>query len=214
MGFQQQNPIPSLKHPNYNFNFRPKLWKLLVTIPIVLSSRIKIIKNPPLCLLWTCWSAPFLELQVRKEEWWMTEQEMKEAEEILELELEEVLKDTDHRINKDFHLIILHNTIPLSYIHIFLRLIWAYLPPPMGITFPITTTNHSNPLKLNTRTLTTMLTLSIRLNRAITTLVLSQPLQLHSSQSSLTPRIPLSFLKLSLTSSIKETITLILGAQQ
>lgn len=55
----------------------------------------------------------------------MIEQEMKEAEEILELELEEVLKDTDRRINKDFHLIILHNTIPLSYIRIFLSLIWA-----------------------------------------------------------------------------------------
>lgn len=102
----------------------------------------------------------------------MIEQEMMEEEEILELELEEVLKDIDHRINRDFHLI-LHNTIPLSCIHIFLSLTWAYLPLPMGITFPITTTNRN---KLNTLTPTTMLTLSIKLNRAITTLLLSQPL--------------------------------------
>lgn len=214
MELQQQKPIPSLRHLNYSFNSRPKLWKLLVTIAMVLNSRTRTIKNPTRCLLWTCWSAPFLELQVRKEEWWTIEEEMREAEAILELELEEVLRDTDHRINRDFHLIILHNTIPLSYIRIFLILTWAYLPPPMDITFHITTTNHSNPLKLNILTPTTMLTLSIKLNRAITTFLLSQPLQLHSNKSSLTPPIPLSFLKLSLTSSIKVTITLTLGAQQ
>lgn len=144
----------------------------------------------------------------------MIEQEMREAEEIPELELEELLKDTDHRINRDFRLIILHSTIPLSYIRIFLSLTWAYLPPPMGITFPITTTNPSNLRKLNTLTHTIMLTLSIKLNRAITTSLLSQPRPLHSSKSSLTPLILVSFLKLSWTSSIKETITLTLGAQQ
>lgn len=143
----------------------------------------------------------------------MIEQEMKEAEEILELE--ELLRDTDHKISRDFHLIILHNTIPLSYIRIFLSQTWAYPLPPMGITFHITTTNLSKPLKLSILTpMLIMLTLSIKINRAITTLLLSQPLQLHSSKSSLTPPILLSFLKLSLTNSIKETITLTLGAQQ
>lgn len=131
---------------------------------------------------------------------------MREAEEILELVLEEPLKDTDHRISRDLHLIILHSIILLSYIRIFLTLTWAYPHPPMDITFPITTTNPSNLLKLNTLTHTIMLTLSIKLNRAITTLLPSQPLQLHSNQSNLTP--------LSLTSSIKESITLTLGAQQ
>lgn len=211
MGLQQQNPTPSLRHRNYSSNSRPKLWKLLVTIAMVLSSRIRTIQNPPQCLLWTCWSAPFLEPRVRKEEWWMIEQETREAEEILDLELEELLRDTDHKISKDFHPIILHNTILLSYIRTFLNLTWDCPPPPMGITFPITTTNLSNPLKPNTLTHTTMVTLNIKPNRATTTLLPSQPLQLHSSKSSHTP---LSCLKLSWTSSIKETITLTLEVQR
>lgn len=141
----------------------------------------------------------------------MTEQEMRVAEEILEVEVEEVLRDTDRRISRDFHLIILRNTTPLSYIRTSLSQIWAYLPRPMGITFPITTISHSKPLKLLSTLTPTINTLThnFLLNRAIIILLLSQPLQLHNSKSSLTLPTPPS-----LTSNIKLIITLILGPRQ